>query len=123
MRRSAELGAYLREKLQELYKHQMVGDIRGIGTLWAVELIANRDTRAPFSPPGQVGGFISEYCREAGMILRNNGDILVMAPALIMTREQADEMTGMLDEAIGETMKHCTSDGDELAWPNDPKAK
>ena len=38
-------------------------------------------------------------------ILRNNGNILVMASALIMTNEQADEMVGMIDEAIGQTMR------------------
>jgi len=116
VRRAAALGAYLRERLQELYKHPMVGDVRGMGTLWAVELVADRDRRAPFSPPGQVGGFISERCREAGMILRNNGDILVMAPALIMTREQADEMVGEMDQAIAEAMKHCRSNRDGLEW-------
>ena len=39
------------------------------------------------------------------MILRNNGNILVMAPALIMTNDQADEMVGMIDEAIGYAAK------------------
>ncbi len=116
VRRSAELGTYLHDKLEELYKYPMVGDVRGIGTLWAVELVANRGTREPFAPPGRAGAFVSNYCREAGMILRNNGDILVMAPALIMTREQADEMTGMLDDAIAEAMKHCTLEGDRLSF-------
>jgi len=116
VRRSAELGTCLQDRLQELYRHPMVGDVRGIGTLWAVELVADRETRVSFSPPGRVGSFISQYCRESGMILRNNGDILVMAPALIMTREQADEMVEMLDDAIAEAMKHGRIDGDRLEW-------
>ena len=116
MRRSAELGTYLRKKLEALYQYPVVGDIRGMGTLWAVELVANRDTREPFSPPGRVGGFISNYCRESGMILRNNGDILVMAPALVMTNEQADEMIGVVDEAIAEAMKYCRLTGDGFEW-------
>jgi adenosylmethionine-8-amino-7-oxononanoate aminotransferase len=105
--RSAELGEYLREKLRELYKYQIVGDVRGIGTLWAVELVADRDTREQLSPQGRVGSYINNRCRESGMILRNNGDILVMAPALIMTQKQADEMLGILDDAIADAIEHC----------------
>ena len=105
--RSAELGEYLQKKLQELYKYQIVGDVRGIGTLWAVELVANRDTREQLPSPGRVGSYINNSCRESGMILRNNGDILVMAPALIMTQEQADEMLGILDDAIADAIEHC----------------
>jgi adenosylmethionine-8-amino-7-oxononanoate aminotransferase len=105
--RSAELGEYLREKLRELYKYQIVGDVRGIGTLWAVELVADRDTREQLSPQGRVGSYINNRCRESGMIRRNNGDILVMAPALIMTQKQADEMLGILDDAIADAIEHC----------------
>ena len=107
VRRSAELGDYLEKKLAELYKHPIVGDVRGIGTLWAVELVADRDTRKPLSPPGRAGGYINSRCREAGMILRNNGDILVMAPALVMTNEQADEMIAIMDQAIADAMENC----------------
>ncbi len=100
VQRSAELGEYLRPKLEELYKHPIVGDVRGIGTLWAVELVADRESREPLSPAGNAGAAVKQWCREHGMILRNNGDILVMAPALVMTRDQADEMVAGLDAAI-----------------------
>ena len=105
VRRSGELGEYLKAKLEELYKHPIVGDVRGIGTLWAVELVADRETRKPLSPAGRAGKCVNDYCREAGMILRNNGDILVMAPALVMTDEQADEMVAILDKAIEHAAK------------------
>jgi adenosylmethionine-8-amino-7-oxononanoate aminotransferase len=113
---SARLGAYLRERLDALYRHPVVGDIRGMGTLWAVELVADRKSREAFSPAGRAGGFIGRYCRERGMILRNNGDILVLAPALVMTREQADEMLGMLDAAIAAAMSHCKLKEGKLVW-------
>jgi len=81
-----------------------------------VELVASRDSREALTPAGRAGGFISSYCRDAQMILRNNGDILVMAPALVMAREQADVMVGLVEEAIAEAMKHCRTEGDRLAW-------
>ena len=113
VQRSAELGAYLSAKLEGFYKYPFVGDVRGVGTLWAVELVADRETREPLSPAGQAGGFISKRCRERGMILRNNGDILVMAPALVMTDAQADEMIDLLDKAIADAFNEC----DALARP------
>lgn len=103
--RSAELGVYLKKKLEGLYKYPIVGDVRGMGTLWAVEMVADRKTRKPLSPPGRMGAAVNDACRRAGMILRNNGDILVMAPALIMTNKQADEMVGKMDEAIAHAIK------------------
>ncbi len=107
VRRSAELGRHLEKRLGELRKHPIVGDIRGMGTLWAVEMVADRQTRRALSPAGRAGGHVSAYCREHGMILRNNGDILVMAPALIMTNEQADEMVNTVDRAIADAMEKC----------------
>ena len=106
VQRSGELGQYLKKRLQELYKYPIVGDVRGMGTLWAVEMVKDRETREPLSPAGQVGSYVSTCCREAGMILRNNGDILVMAPALIMTNAQADEMVDGIDKAIAQALAH-----------------
>ena len=102
VQKAAEMGAYIRKRLDQLDgKHRIVGDIRGIGMLWAVELLDDRETKKPLDPKMDVGGWIRDYCWERGMILRNNGDILVIAPALILTREQADYMLDMIDEAIG----------------------
>jgi adenosylmethionine-8-amino-7-oxononanoate aminotransferase len=116
VQRSAALGCYLKQRLEALHRHEIVGDVRGMGTLWAVELVANRETRAPLSPTGKAGGFISRTCRESGMILRNNGDILVMAPALVMTDAQADEMVSGLDAAIAKASERCPREGDHLTW-------
>jgi len=106
VQRSAELGRHLKQRLEELYKHDLVGNVRGMGTLWAVELASDRDTGRPTGPAvGKAGSFVSDYCRRNGMILRANGDILVMAPALVMTHEQADEMVEGMDHAIAEAGK------------------
>jgi adenosylmethionine-8-amino-7-oxononanoate aminotransferase len=45
---------------------------------------------------------VRDYCYKNGMIMRNNGDILVMAPALIITREQIDDALRILDAALTE---------------------
>ena len=100
--KATETGAYIRKKLDGMNeRHKIVGDIRGIGMLWAVELLADHKKRKPLDPGLAVGSWIRDYCWENGMILRNNGDILVLAPALTIGREDTDLMLGLIDEAIG----------------------
>ena len=121
--RAADLGVYLQEKLNEIHRYPIVGNVRGLGTLWAVELVGNRETKAPLNPPGKAGGFISDFCRKAGMILRNNGDILVLAPALVMTFEQADRMLNLLHTAIEQALSHCEQKNDVFQWTDESSEK
>ena len=103
---AAKMGAHLKEKLDELYRHPIVGDVRGMGLLMAVELVADKDTRAPLDPSLNVGGFVRDHCYRHGMILRNNGDILVLAPPLIVTEEIIDEIVTNIDRAIAAAIEH-----------------
>ncbi len=116
VQRAGDLGVHFKRRLDELYRYPLVGNVRGLGTLWAVELVANRETRAPLDPPGKAGSFISDFCRKSGMILRNNADTLVLAPALVMTVAQADRMFDLLHSAIDAAMRHCKQDEDRLEW-------
>jgi adenosylmethionine-8-amino-7-oxononanoate aminotransferase len=86
------MGDYLTSRLEGLSSHRWAGRVSGIGLLRALFLKAD--------PALHVGGFIRTYCWQHGMILRNNGDILVFAPALIITREQVDEVIRILDDAL-----------------------
>ena len=74
--------------------------MRGIGLLWAV--ILDGKGRAEKSPAGSGPWaiWISDWCYRQGMILRNNGDILVIAPSLIITRAEADWVIDLIDRAI-----------------------
>lgn len=104
--RAAETGRFLQMELEKLYKYKIVGDVRGIGMLWAIELMADPDTRTRFDPGLKVGTFIRDWCWNHGMILRNNGDTLVIAPAITTTREEINIMLGQIDESISQAMKH-----------------
>jgi putrescine aminotransferase len=104
--RGAEMGAYLGEKLEGLYQHPIVGDVRGLGLLRAVELVADKESRKPLDPKMNVGGFVRDYCYRNGMILRNNGDILVLAPPLVVTREIIDEIVANIEGGIVAAIEH-----------------
>ena len=103
--RAAELGVILRTGLEQLYQYRIVGDVRGMGSLWAVELMADRESKTPLDSDLGVGTFIRDWCWEHGMILRNNGDTLVIAPALVITQPEIDIMLGQLNEVIPLAMK------------------
>ena len=103
--RAAAIGRHLKKKLQGLYKYKIVGDVRGMGVLWAIELRADRKTKAKIDPKLGVGTFIRDWCWEHGMILRNNAEILVIAPALVITNEQIDLMVEQLHQVIPLAMR------------------
>ncbi|OQA80124.1 MAG: putative aminotransferase [Lentisphaerae bacterium ADurb.Bin242] len=81
-----------------------MGDVQGIGTLWAVELMADRKTRKPLSV--DAGSWIRDWCWDNGMILRNNRNMLVIAPALIISKEEVDRVMDFLHRGIRAAMKH-----------------
>ena len=103
VRKAARDGKYIAARLKTMAKHRIVGDARGIGMLWALELT---DGNKPLDPELGVGSWIRDYCYQRGMILRNNGDILVIAPALVITRKQIDEMLDLMEDAIVAATKH-----------------
>ena len=94
-------GVYIRNKLEALkQRYAMIGEISGIGLLLAVKLMADRQAQKPFNPKLGVGSWIRDWCYRHGMILRNNGDILVLAPSLIISKTEADFMLALIEKAI-----------------------
>ena len=104
--KAAKTGQYLKSKLEDLYKYPIVGDVRGIGMLWAVELMADRDSKTKLDTKLGIGSFIRQWCWDNGMILRNNDDILVYAPALVMSEQEIDIMLDLTEKAIKAAIKH-----------------
>jgi L-2,4-diaminobutyrate transaminase len=103
-----ETGAYFQRALHEaLDDHPMVGEVRGVGLLAAVEFVANKETKTPFDPVLKVGPQVSAAALEEGMIARAmpHGDILGFAPPLIVTRKEVDAIVGMTKRAIDRVHK------------------
>jgi adenosylmethionine-8-amino-7-oxononanoate aminotransferase len=105
-------GEYLLRQLRSrLADHPLVGDIRGKGMLCAVELDADKSTNTPFSDPG-IAGLFSRCCLQEGLMVRGAyGKVLAaLAPPLILTRQDADEIVTRLGRALdrlkGQIPKH-----------------
>ena len=102
-------GRYFKERLLELAeRHEMIGDVRGLGLLLGVELVRDRATKEPFPPAWGVATRVGAATLERGLVSYPGtgtadgvaGDHLLYAPPLIITREQVDEMVRILDESL-----------------------
>jgi 4-aminobutyrate--pyruvate transaminase len=90
---AARVGVHLQDGLAErLNDHPLVGEIRGIGLIAGVELVADRATKAPWHKPGRLGARGAELMLEAGVILRAMGDTLALCPPLIATESDIDRI-------------------------------
>ncbi len=103
---AAVMGEYLKTELEKLHEYRLVGNVRGLGLLWAIELMADRATKKKLDPNLGVGSWVRDWCYSHGMILRNNSDILVIAPALVITRVEIDVMVGLLRQALSAMEAH-----------------
>jgi taurine--2-oxoglutarate transaminase len=96
------------KKLYEMGdKHICVGDVRGIGHFWALEIVKDRETKEPFdtkadklSGKALMTGQIAGDAMKNGLYMAPWYDTLVIAPPLIITEEQIDEAVDILDKAL-----------------------
>jgi adenosylmethionine-8-amino-7-oxononanoate aminotransferase len=102
--RVARVGRYLLERLRTLEDLDCVGEVRGLGLMAAVELVADRATRTPFDPGHRVGGRITRHAQAAGLILRTRGDVVTLAPPFVIAEAEIDETVAILRTAIEKTM-------------------
>lgn len=111
---SARKGAYLLARLKaEFAQNPIVGEVRGIGMLAALEFVADRGTKASFAPGLKVGPRISQAARDRGLIARAmpHGDILGFAPPLVMTEAEIDEMVGIAKAAVDSVLVDMDAQG------------
>ena len=98
------VGPHLQRQLRERFAdHPLIGEVRGIGMVAAVELVADRETRTCFDPARKVGARLSKLGEENGLILRSlPGDSMAFSPPLIITEEEVDEMFDRFGRALDE---------------------
>src|SRR5690606_20289352 len=102
---AASTGAVLQSALRELSDHPAVGEVRGVGLIAAVELVANKETREQFTPLGQMGAAIYEKAHDNGLIIRGIQDSIAFCPPLIITPEQVHDMVGRFTKTLDEVYK------------------
>jgi taurine--2-oxoglutarate transaminase len=104
---SAAMGEVLAEELPKLAaRHPSIGETRGLGLFWGVELVRSRETReplVPFNAGGEAAEPIVRLTKAAmarGLSLFAHWNVILIAPPLTITREELDEGLGVLDEVL-----------------------
>jgi (R)-1-hydroxy-2-aminoethylphosphonate ammonia-lyase len=99
---AARVGNYALARLQEMKaRHPLIGDVRGLGLLLGVELVTDRSTKEPASSTADV---VLYRCLERGLSFKTSfGNVLTLAPPLIVSTAEIDQALAILDAAIAET--------------------
>ena len=112
---AAEVGGYFKSQLEGLMvDHPVVGDVRGIGLLLAIDLVSDRSTKAKFSDDKRISNRLNERFREHGLILRAGASqVINLGPPLCITNAEVDEIVHAIDLSLWEVegelgMTHTT---------------
>jgi putrescine aminotransferase len=97
-------GPALAKMLAKFKDHPLVGEVRSIGLLGAIELVADKGTRRRFDEPGRVGLICRDHFFREGFIMRAVFDTMVMAPPLIWTQKQFDEAEAAIGRVLDLTL-------------------
>jgi adenosylmethionine-8-amino-7-oxononanoate aminotransferase len=107
--RGAQTGKRLGEKLEELRSHPTIGDVRGVGMLWGIELVSSKEKKAKF---GKDHGFtkrLNELFMEHGIVTRA-WDVIHFAPPLVATDADIDHIVATVDECLSIAEKEFAAD-------------
>ena len=97
-------GPYFEERLKTLGDLPIVGDVRGSHFMLCVEAVRDRASKEPFADDIRIGSRIARHAQSRGLIVRPIGNLTVLSPALILAREDIDEIVDILGEAIEATI-------------------
>jgi len=102
VRRQSEV---LANAVHAFSSHPLVGDVRVLGLLAGVELVAHRETKEPFAKSRKVGAYLLKRAQHHGVILRAMGDTIVFAPPLIINEQEIGEMLTGFGRALSDTCR------------------
>jgi adenosylmethionine-8-amino-7-oxononanoate aminotransferase len=105
-------GERLRARLSELGERcKMVGDVRGAGLLQGIEFVQDRASGIPFPARVRPGKLVEREARERGLLLRCGNEFAALAPPLIVTTQDVDEMCGILGESVAAAQRTLLGGG------------
>jgi taurine--2-oxoglutarate transaminase len=104
---SAAMGPVFAEELGRLAeRHPSIGEVRGLGCFWALELVRSRETREPLVPFNASGAAFAPMARvvkaalDRGLYLMVHWNVIMICPPLVITREEIEEGVAVLDDAL-----------------------
>jgi putrescine aminotransferase len=99
-----DVGPYLAERYAELAQHPLVGEAQTCGLMAALQLVRDKASGEMFAPEKEVGMVCRGHCFGNGLIMRAVGDRMIIAPPLVITRAQIDELVGLIRKCLDLTL-------------------
>ncbi|HTC18314.1 MAG TPA: aspartate aminotransferase family protein [Stellaceae bacterium] len=93
----------LQEGLRRFTAHPIVGEVRGVGLVAAVELVADKASKTPFDPGLGAGNLLNANLYKHGLILRQIGDAMAFSPPLVVSEAEIDDMLARFGKALDDT--------------------
>jgi 4-aminobutyrate--pyruvate transaminase len=93
----------LQEGLRRFKDHPLVGEVRGVGLVGAIEVVSDKATKQPFDPKQAIGVQVQNRAQEHGLIIRAMGDSIAFCPPLIITEGEIDDLLARFGRALDET--------------------
>ena len=107
--KTRENGAYFQEKLRKFASRPLVGEVRGIGLIAAVELVYDKVTKFQGEKPGTLGPMMNRALQRNGVISRAILDSAAFCPPLIIERNQIDEILAAIDKSLSDVEKEVAA--------------
>jgi L-2,4-diaminobutyrate transaminase len=111
---AARIGGYFQERLGQTFAdHPLVGEVRGVGLMAALEFVADKAAKQRFDPALKVGGRISAAALVGGLIARAmpHGDILGFSPPLVIRRAEIDQIVDRARQAVDRVAEQLRVEG------------
>ena len=107
-----DVGPYLAAQFEGLAAHPLVGEVQTCGLMGALQLVKDPLRGTPFASELEVGMVCRGHCFASGLIMRAVGDRMIIAPPLVITRAQIDEMMALIRRCLDLTL----TDAQKRGW-------
>jgi putrescine aminotransferase len=99
-----DVGPYLKDALSRLNDHPLVGEVRSLGLIGAVEIVSKKGTNQRFTgKEGKAGPIVRDACIKNGLMVRGIRDSIVMSPPLIITRAEIEKLVEIIGKSLSES--------------------
>jgi putrescine---pyruvate transaminase len=106
-----DLGPYLAQHFARLSQHELIGEAQCVGLMGALQIVKNKETNALFDSALEVGMLCRSHCFANGLIMRAVGDRMIIAPPLVITRAQIDDMVALITLCLDNTLRDAKQRG------------
>lgn len=98
------IGPYFEKQMLTLASHPLVGEVRTIGMLGAIELVEDKATRSRYPGNGKAGALCRDLALENGLILRATADTMLLSPPLTINEDEIDQLINLTGFTLDRTM-------------------